>query len=195
MTTTSIPSWNAQGVIPPINPVDRGSVNRSPYVVRLLDVVLRYGNTAERRSILSGFLRYREALHHAGLVSGFQWLDGSFLEHVEELESRAPRDIDVVTFYCLPAGRSQQDVLNTSPATFSHSTVKGSFKVDAYVVDLGIQPERLARWSAYWYSMWSHRRNDQWKGFLQVDLAPTHDSDAARALQAQASPTVEGGQP
>ena len=196
MTTTTIPDWNAQGVIPPINPANPASPDRSPYPVSLIDVILRYSDTQERRQILAGFLRYREALHNAGLVTGFQWLDGSFLEHVEALETRAPRDIDVVTFYRLPVGKSQQEIFNAAPTTFDQPTVKSSFKVDAYVVHLGMAAERLARSSTYWYSMWSHRRNDQWKGFLQVDLAPVYDADAAQTLQAQAAAAAsQGGQP
>ena len=55
-------------------------------------------------AILDGFLRFRELLTQAGFVSGFQWVDGSFLENVEMLENRPPNDLDVVTFY-IPPGR------------------------------------------------------------------------------------------
>ena len=68
MTTVAIPNWNAQGVIPPINDLQPTTVDRSPYTVSLTDVVLRFGLSAERRTVLGGFLRYRAALHAAGLV-------------------------------------------------------------------------------------------------------------------------------
>ena len=103
MAPVAIPTWTADGVLPPINASHPVSPMRSPYVVSLTDYVLRFGDTAERRTILEGFLRYRAALHAAGLVQGFQWLDGSFLEHIELTEGRAPNDIDVVTFYRLPS--------------------------------------------------------------------------------------------
>lgn len=37
--------------------------------------------------MLDGLLRKRAALHAAGLIQGFQWLDGSFLEHVENISA------------------------------------------------------------------------------------------------------------
>jgi len=52
--------------------------------------------------------------------------------------------------------------------------------VDAYFVGLNSgAPESLISRSAYWYSLWSHRRNEQWKGYLHIELSQTHD-DAAR---------------
>jgi hypothetical protein len=62
------------------------------------EVVLRYGVTAERAAILTGLLDYRAALRNVGIMDGFQWLDGSFVEDVEAIRSRPPSDIDVVTF-------------------------------------------------------------------------------------------------
>lgn len=52
----------------------------------------------ERRELLKGLLEFRSELHRIGLVDGIQWLDGSFIENVEEIEGRHPKDIDVVTF-------------------------------------------------------------------------------------------------
>lgn len=182
VTTVAIPAWTPDGVLPPINTAQPVSVDRSPYVVSLTDYVLRFSDTGERRAVLSGFLEYRAALHAAGLVDGFQWLDGSFLERVELLENRALNDLDVVTFYQLPAGKTQSEVLAAAPALFDHGRLKTQYRVDAYIVDLGMKPERLTRLSAYWYSMWSHRRNQLWKGFVQVDLAPAEDASASATL-------------
>ena len=54
---------------------------------------------------------------------------------------------------------------------------------DAYVVDLdGLVPSKLTTLAAYWYSMWSHRRNQAWKGYLQVELSPSEDARAAALL-------------
>ena len=161
--------------------------DRSPYTVSLTDVVLRFGLSAERRIVLDGFLRYRAALHAAGLVQGFQWLDGSFLEHVELLESRPPNDIDAVTFYKLPVGKTQLDLQVQAPDIFpisrdSKQTMKANYHVDAYAVHLGMASERLVEHGTYWYSMWSHRRNQIWKGYVQVDLAPIEDVAAQAAL-------------
>lgn len=190
MSFAAIPAWTAQGVLPPINPANPvSSVDRSPYVVSLTDIVLRFNTSPERRVIVDGFLRYRAALHSVGLVAGFQWLDGSFMEDVEILEGRPPRDIDVVTFYQLPTGASQNDILNRNPALFGHDSVKSTYHVDGYSVSLGTPPDRLVRQSAYWYGVWSHRRNDRWKGFLEIGLAPDQDAEAAAYLNASGEPS------
>ena len=151
---------------------------------------MRFSDTVERRTVLDGLLRYRAALHGSGVVQGFQWLDGSFLEHVEVTEGRAPNDVDVVTFYRLPFGLSQAQLAAKAGAFLDHASVKAAFRVDGYIVHLGMDAERLTRQSAYWYSVWSHRRNQLWKGFVQVDLAPAEDSVAAATL---ASLTAAGG--
>jgi hypothetical protein len=116
------------------------------------------------------------------MVQGFQWLDGSFFEHVERTEGRDPNDIDVVTFYRLPAGRDQTDLVG-DVAPLLGEPAKERYSVDGYLVHLGMQPERLARQSAYWYSVWSHRRNMVWKGFVEVPLAPVDDVTAAEIVQ------------
>ena len=30
----------------------------------------------------------------------------------------------------------------------------------------------------HWYSVWSHRRSQLWKGYLEIDLAPDKDHEA-----------------
>ena len=60
--------------------------------------------------------------------------------------------------------------------------MKASFHVDAYAVHLGMVSERLIQQCTYWYSMWSHRRNQILKGYVQVDLAPIEDAAAQAAL-------------
>lgn len=195
MNTVALPSWNSLGLIPPIDEQQPASAERSPYTVSLTDFVLRFGQTQPRRVVLDGFLKYRAALHAAGLVSGFQWVDGSFLENVEVIEARTPNDIDVVTFFDLPAGKSQIDMLQQFPDLFPTTRVvqqklKDTYSVDAYVEHLGKAPSRLVRQSSYWYSMWSHRRNQAWKGFVQIDLAPTGDALAIAQLANLASQGV-----
>ena len=111
MNSVPIPHWNAQGLIPPMDVASPVSANRSPYMVTLNDLVMRFGISIARCRILDGLLRYRAALHGLGVTRGFQWLDGSFLEHIEVLDSRPPNDIDVVTFFHLPAGETQASLV------------------------------------------------------------------------------------
>ncbi len=181
MPTASIPYWNACGVFPPIDASAPTSPERSPYSVSLIDIVMRFSTTTERRSVLTGFLNYRAALHGFGLTEGFQWLDGSFFEDIEAIEQRAPHDMDVVSFYDTPDNFT---ITDEQAQLFDQAAAKVRFRVDAYVVELNkVTPRELVFWSAYWYSMWSHRRNQVWKGFLKVELAPTEDAQALTWLQ------------
>ena len=176
-----IPNWNMSGVLPPIRPNKAGTdVDRSPYFVKLQKVVDRFAVSRDRTAIIHGLLRYRRALHDLGVTRGFQWLDGSFMEQVESLESRSPNDIDVVTFFNLPEGVSQRMLYERQPDL--HTKVR--YKVDGYPCLLGETMEgRHVKQIAYWYSMWSHRRNGLWKGFLQVDLSPEEDLAALKTLE------------
>lgn len=178
--TVAIPKWNAFGLLPPIDSERPTSPQRSPYPVSLLDIVMRFSTSQERRNVLTGFLNYRATLHELGICAGFQWLDGSFLEDVETLERRPPRDIDVVTFFYTPANPS---LLEADLMAIDHDNAKARFRVDAYFVELDeLAPEMVVAQSAYWYSMWSHRRNQAWKGFLQIDLSDTGDEQARQWL-------------
>ena len=180
-----IPEWTSDGVLPPIFPGESGlSFHRSPYVVEPLDVVLRYSTTAERCAILDGWLRYRQALYDAGIETGFQWLDGSFLEDVESGQGRPPNDVDLVTFFEMPKSATQEYLFNRNPNLFDSTISKQQFQVDAYAVPLGGPADaQLVKSISYWYSMWSHRRRDlAWKGFVQVKLDSMKDEVASANL-------------
>lgn len=185
MSSNPIFSWNHQGVLHPIDPSGGAtSRNRSPYKVSLSDFVLQFSTTLPRQNLLSGFLSFRSALHGAGIRAGFQWLDGSFLECVESLRSRPPNDIDVVTFYIVPDGQTQKTLEASHPQLFDHDYIKDSYHVDAYFIELkGSTLGKLIAELTYWYSLWSHQRDSLlWKGYLQIDLSPTHDNVALENL-------------
>lgn len=186
-----VPSWNARGIIEPVNSIAPTSADRSPFRVSLRQFVQAFGTTSKRVAILQGLLRYRHELHQLGMTTGFQWLDGSFLERIELIERRDPGDIDVVTFFEMPIGQTQLTLKGARPELFPGSAaeqaaLKDKFHVDGYTVALDSAPSRLVARAAYWYSMWSHRRDQTWKGFLEVDLGPTEDSQAIEVLKALA---------
>jgi hypothetical protein len=189
MNVVSIPEWTSDGVLPPVDALDLTSANRSPYRVDLTDVVRRFACSKERVEILDGLIRYRKKLHDAGLHEGFQWLDGSFAEDVESLHDRPPYDIDVVTFYALTEGTTQQVVADRHPELLDHSSIKKEYNVDGYLVSLDSPSSLLIRNSLYWYSVWSHRRDMAWKGYIEVDLNSKHDLQAARELRAAGADT------
>ncbi|MDD4837478.1 MAG: hypothetical protein PHU72_10320 [Dethiosulfovibrio sp.] len=182
--SNALPGWSEFGVLPPINPEVPGtSSERSPYRVSLEDFVIRFGTSEKRREILSGLLRFREEMHKRGIVSGFQWLNGSFLEHIELSEDRDPRDIDVVTFFDMPKNENQDSFFNKNKELFDHDRIKNKYFVDSYFFVLGEPVDAFKVQNiSYWYSMWSHRRDGLWKGFVQVDLNSSHDADVQVAL-------------
>lgn len=184
MTQLHLPEWNSQGFLPPILPGEKGhSISRSPYAISCLELVKRFGSSVERLSILQGFLNYRKKLHELGLVQGVQWLDGSFVENIEVLESRAPNDIDVVTFADMPEGENQRSLVEGNTEVFLPTAAKQAYKVDGYCIFLdGQANQSFIKQVTYWYSMWSHTRSEQWKGFLQVDLNNTDDESAVELL-------------
>lgn len=183
-----IPPWNNQGLIPPNDESDPTSFERSPYYTTVDRLVGRFATSIERCDILDGYLAHRQELHRIGVTTGFQWLDGSFTEHVELIEGRAPNDIDAVTFtaiddlYLDSLEPDDFRILGIGPIE-NHNWVKKNYKVDHYMQSLTDAPETLVFMTSYWYSMWSHRRSKQWKGFICVGMEPDSDPDAKRLLE------------
>ncbi len=192
MCATAIPDWTSTGVLPPVDALAPTSAERSPYSVSLLDLVLRFNTSDRRRDILNGLLDFRSELHQLGLVGGFQWVDGSFLEDIERTEDRQPGDIDVVTFFDMPDGKTQTSLLLEDGSLFDPSQTKARFQVDAFFVELSPgDPRQFIEAVTYWHSLWSHRRTGEWKGYLKIDLTPDQDAEARANLLDQ---TAEGGQ-
>ncbi len=183
MRVVTIPDWTVRGVLPPIDEQNPISPERSPYKVSLADIIKKFATSTERCNILDGFLRYRESLQKLGFIDGFQWLNGSFMESVEMLEQRVPKDVDVVTFFSLNNGCDQAAIIRQNPWLVDLLQIKKDFCVDGYMVDMRQSPKVLIERSAYWYSLWSHRRNQLWKGYLQVDLSATDDAAAKNVLE------------
>jgi hypothetical protein len=93
--------------------------------------------------------------------------------------------MDMVTFFRLSPG---DDPAAARPDLFPLDRVgrqhlKSEYFVDNYFLNLDVPPAELVRQTTYWYSLWSHRRDRIWRGFVQVDLSPA-DDPAARALLA-----------
>jgi hypothetical protein len=169
-----IPSFVA-GVLPPYvgnNPAVPTSV--SPYSVTATELVGRFATSPERLGILSGLFTYRAQLRGAGIVDGFQWIDGSFVEDIEMLEGRPPNDADVVTFARRPAVAATQGAWTTffqgNLGLFNPVALKATMNCDAYYVDLDLPPHLTVSSTGYWYGLFSHRRSGAWKGMLRLPL-------------------------
>lgn len=179
-----IPAWNSHGVLPPTRPGLSGTApDRSPYRSSMTSFIDVMGRTPARSDILTGLLKFRDEISKLGIHTGFQWLDGSFSENVEVLENRAPNDVDVVTFFQLPDGVDEAALFAKNPKLFDREHVKNTYFVDSYWHRLGEPMEDSSiRLVSYWYSMWSHKKNGIWKGFVQVSLGSSEDKLALEKL-------------
>ena len=186
--------WTADGFLPGNDPVDGVSTQRSPHSLSLPDFVYRFGHSGERLALVSGFLRYRALLQLAGVGAGFQWVNGSFVEDVERIRGRPPADIDVVNFIYLPSGVSEQEFYGSHRDVFDADYIERNFFVDGYTVAMDLsRPETVQyaiRNAVYWYSVWSHTRDRQWKGYIELDLTPSGDPEAWQVVQGL---SAEGG--
>ena len=182
-----IPAFGPSGVLPPFlgaNPAARAQC--SPYATTTAEIVGRFGTSQDRIIILRGLLDYRAALASVGIVQGFQWIDGSFVEDCETIRQRPPGDVDVITFAWRPGGYT--DLSDWSPFVFQHSDffdadrTKAIFKCHAYYIDLNKPPNLIALDTTYFNSLFSHQRDSMlWKGMLALDLN-SDDSVARQSL-------------
>jgi hypothetical protein len=193
--TAVIPDWNPFGILPPIRPGSTAIAHdRSPYCATPLALCRRFGHTPDRRRILQGLMALRAELSAAGLADGFQWINGSFVEDSESTRGRSPGDVDVVRFVGLGDAMRQRQLIASHRVLFYSQEAKAWFQVDHYLIatDVDLDAEQ-ARRVAYWYSLWSHRREDQrWKGFVELSLSDD-DTDAIDWLAWQDHDPVNGG--
>ena len=168
-----IPPHRPDGTLPPVtSPHVQRPEQMTPFRTSLEELVRRFALSAERHRILEGFLAFRARLQAHGLVDGFQWIGGGFLE----LREREPGDLDVVTFFRKPAAwatpAEEARIIRAEPELFTSAGASTRYRCDAFFVDLGA-PEAL-RWAVYWCGLHSHHMETcAWKGFLEVPLAET----------------------
>ncbi|PSV14950.1 DUF6932 family protein [Photobacterium kishitanii] len=182
-----IPNFNASGVLPPYladDPIRPDSM--SPYKIGLAEFVAHFATSPERKLLLRGFLNYRSKMKGLGFSSGFQWIDGSFVEDVEKIKGRAPADIDFVTFSELPESIQSKDdwdqLFYENQDLFDTDISKTEFMCDAYYVNIRTNPISLINQTRYWFGIFSHQRSTSlWKGILEIDF-DEDESDALRFI-------------
>jgi hypothetical protein len=179
-----IPDFNIDGLLPPfVGDTPAGSSSdMSPYRGSALDVVQFFALSEGRKSILRGWLLHRKALRAIGFGTGFQWIDGSFVEKGKE-----PKDIDTMTFLRRPPhARTLHDLglfWQANRPVLGRAQVKASFHVDFLPLDLDGDDEILVDLTRYYLSLFSHRREDLvWKGMVQVPLDTVAEDDQALDL-------------
>ncbi|SHH76217.1 hypothetical protein SAMN05428958_107255 [Pantoea sesami] len=188
-----IPSFSVSGVLPPFVGNDPTfPAAQAPYRTSMTEVVQRFSFNLERIAILEGLFDYREKMRSLN-VTGYQWLDGSFVEDCENTRNRPPADIDVITFAYRPINQdghylNKDDfelLTDQHPELFDPDDAKDTYKCDAYYVDFNQAPHSLASSVTYWCNLFSHSRiNNLWKGIIQVELN-ADDTDAKAILSAK----------
>lgn len=182
----SIPNFDHNHVLPPHlgNPTDKDHL--SPYVCTVLELCDRFSTSNERILILKNYIAFRQQLTKNGVINGFQWLDGSFLENIEISEGRHPNDLDIVTFY---NGSSITDISSLNavfPEFANPSLAKANFKLDHYAMDYCYKPDVTVEVTRYWLQLFSHNRGGVWKGILRLSLnTPADDQQALNFLNAK----------
>ncbi|MFA6246256.1 MAG: hypothetical protein WC615_04905 [Mucilaginibacter sp.] len=118
-----------------------------------------------------------------GVVDGFQWVDGSFVENIELLEGRPPSDLDVVTFFGGLDMTVQGTIATNFPEFFNPTHSKAKYLLDHYVVDCTFHPLNTVQSTRYWIQLFTHNRHGVWKGILNVPInTPVEDADALTYL-------------
>jgi len=144
------------------------------------DLVAALATSPERKLLLRSLFQYRRTLRELGLA-GYQWIDGSFVENVEQNRGRPPGDIDLVTHVARP----EQFVDPAAWEDFLDQNWDALFPegvgLHCFMLDLMLPPEVLVSQSVYWFGLFSHQRDTAlWKGIVQIDLAA--DDVAAIAM-------------
>ncbi len=174
-----IPNFDHNNVLPPHlgNPINRTQL--SPYPCTILELCHHFSTSQQRIIILKNYVSFRQRMTNEGILYGFQWLDGSFIENVETSQQRSPRDLDVVTFY---GGLSipQQTAIRGSFPEFANPTLaKTNYLLDHYPVDYSFSPDVTVEQTRYWIQLFTHNRLGVWKGMLRLPLnTPIDDQHA-----------------
>lgn len=172
-----IPPFDHNHVIPPHrgNPTDHYEI--SPYECDIMEFCRHFATSKERIEILKGFVNFRLEMIRHGITNGFQWIDGSFTENVEAKESRAPHDVDVVTFFKGIDQLQAKSIFSVFPEFFKTNLSKPKYQVDHYPIPYDWNPDMTVDITKYWYQLFSHNRQGVWKGMLKIPLYPTSEND------------------
>ncbi|EMV7294686.1 hypothetical protein AADF95_004534 [Vibrio alginolyticus] len=179
-----IPEFNSSGVLPPYLDSDPTIIDKmSPYRVSLLEFVQHFATTEHRKLLLRGFLNFRLKMKSIGFQTGFQWIDGSFVEDIEKHQERDPADIDLVTFSDLPAHINSAETwdafFSENRCVFDTDLSKKEYMCDVYYINARAHPFSIVDQTRYWFGLFSHQRDTSiWKGIIEIDF----EEDESEAL-------------
>lgn len=122
-------------------------------------------------------------------MTGFQWLSGSFVEDVESIRGRPPKDVDVVSIINRPIDIASDEkwiefldgeygVLLTDSEAMKHA-----FHCDAYAIDMNEPSIDIVNSTRFWFGLFSHQRvTSAWKGMIVVELDSQQDAEARNIM-------------
>lgn len=181
-----IPNFDHNNVLPPHlgNPTNR--THLSPYPCTILELCHQFSTSPQRIAILKNFVTFRQRMTKEGILNGFQWLDGSFMENIETSEGRPPRDLDVVTFFGGLTIPQQTAIRGNFPEFANPTLAKANYLLDHYPVDYSFSPDVTVEQTRYWIQLFTHNRLGVWKGMLRLPLnTPIDDQHAIDYLNSK----------
>jgi len=164
--------WDSRGLLPPFDTNGVKIENRSPYKTNIINFIDIFGFNAQRLDILDKFVDYTKIVKESGVQIHKIWIDGSFCEKCETLRKRPPNDIDAVILHTII---DENLLKNNLDLILNKNKVKTEFKTDSYFVLIPPSYANLEDQYAfiekivYWSSFWSHTRDNDWKGFIELD--------------------------
>jgi hypothetical protein len=128
-------------------------------------------------------LDFRNNIHGLGVRSGYQWLDGSFLEDIERKENRDPQDLDLVTVFAGIDAADLTAIEAACPAFIDRKESKRLYLLDHFPFRADESIVLTIESTRYWIQLFTHRRDQIWKGMLRIALdTPADDAAALAAL-------------
>ncbi|AZA57102.1 DUF6932 family protein [Chryseobacterium shandongense] len=170
-----IPDFDHNYVIPPHLGDPRLPSDVSPFACTILEFCQKFSTSPQRIALLDRFLLFRSKMRDVGINNGFQWIDGSFLEHIEESQSRHPNDIDIVTFFSGFTIKDLYEIKPIFPEFFSSTLSKSMYTLDHYFVPIDHDPIFTVESTRYWIQLFTHKRNGIWKGMLKIEIGTLAD--------------------
>lgn len=175
-----IPNFDHNGVIPPhLGNPGAGGNQMSPYPTTPLEFCQRFATSPERIDILKKFLQFRSEMRKCG-ISGFQWLDGSFLEDVENSSrKRPPSDLDLLTFFNPVTPAQNTDIMTNFKEFVDRKECKTKYKLDHLLINIGSHPLTTIEFTRYFLQLFTHNKDQVWKGMLKLDVGLANEDDDA----------------
>jgi hypothetical protein len=143
-----------------------------------------FATSEDRKSLLRSLFQYRKALRDFGFT-GFQWIDGSFVEDVEQTRGRSPADIDLISHIFRPEGLWNAELWDAFVGEHMNALVPQGTGLHCFILDLMQPPESVVSQAVYWFGLFSHQRDTAlWKGLVQIEL-DVDDAQAIAMLEAE----------